>query len=279
MFTVRDLVPSISYSKLLKSEYDNAIVKDHIENLQANTDKDVIPPVIKPTFIKIDGRLYMAGDSYGVIFGSSYFLQNPDTEYRIDVYESAETSEDKFESTWGMNSSEYHDSADEVGDTERLNKNISEALDSDNDREWDEINERVASTKAGTVALAIESYIKSYKAGDAKGRMLYGHTGISKSAVIKQAVANADKSDKSGYGFRLVDLRAGFLDKTDLMGYAEKITKDPNDPTSTAIGFGDSPNTSLLSSSDAFVSEVRDWLVKNKAGETDDNKHFYNKMR
>ena len=81
--------------------------------------------------------------------------------------------------------------------------------------------------------------------------LLVGHTGVGKSALVKQLEAERGPDN---YGFRVHTIKAGFMDKVDLLGYVEVKTVDGQRVAQ------DSPMYELMISTDAFVQEARDML-------------------
>jgi MoxR-like ATPase len=80
--------------------------------------------------------------------------------------------------------------------------------------------------------------------------LLQGHTGVSKSAIIKSIV----ESTSTTYGLRLVDLRVSFMDKLDVEGIME-LTE-----TKEGERFSMAPMKELVLASDQFLSTVRGFL-------------------
>lgn len=100
------------------------------------------------------------------------------------------------------------------------------------------------------------------------------NTGIGKTSVINAIV----KTIPSVWGFRLVNIKAGFLDKSDLLGFVSSGTIDVLDGYDTdgnpiykkATVAQDSPMMPLMSSTDAFVEAARKAITKNGTGKIED---------
>ncbi len=95
---------------------------------------------------------------------------------------------------------------------------------------------------------ALLDYINTY--ADKKGKspripLLIGHAGIGKSALVENAI----ESVSSPYGVRLVTIKGGFFDKSDLIGFV-KVDEDKGLAE-------DAPNKDLLTATDAFVDACR----------------------
>lgn len=111
----------------------------------------------------------------------------------------------------------------------------------------------------------IEQYLRSYfKSGSeplSQVPMLVGNTAVAKSALVKSVVNDLDgvSSFSSGeYGFRLIDFRAAFVDKSDIEGF-QNIGFDP------ALGrnvSSASPMLELVEASDQYLAWIRDCLKK-----------------
>ena len=82
---------------------------------------------------------------------------------------------------------------------------------------------------------------------DPKVPLLIGHTGVAKSAIVKAAAQNA--------GMRLIDIRCGFIDKTDIEGYTTVLEDEGV--------FEQAPMMELITATDQFLANVRNFLEKN----------------
>ena len=80
--------------------------------------------------------------------------------------------------------------------------------------------------------------------------LLVGHTGVSKSAIIKSIV----ETTSSEYGLRLVDIRVSFMDKLDFTGVMELLD------TREGEQFAEAPIRELVTASDSFLKTVRGFL-------------------
>lgn len=89
--------------------------------------------------------------------------------------------------------------------------------------------------------------------------LLVGHTGVSKSAIIKGVVSKLS----SKYGYRLVDIRVSFMDRLDIDGFVALI----NPPDGSAPVYDNSPMRDLITVTDNFIGTVREFLRRNELKE------------
>lgn len=89
--------------------------------------------------------------------------------------------------------------------------------------------------------------------------LLVGHTGVSKSAIIKGAVSKLS----SKFGYRMLDIRVSFMDRLDIDGFVALI----NPPDGSAPVFDNSPMRDLITVTDNFIGTVREFLRRNELQE------------
>jgi len=121
------------------------------------------------------------------------------------------------------------------------------------------------------IQLLLANFIKSY--GEQQPRKaygLYGHSGVSKSALVRSVVLEVDKeATASGeWGFRVASLKIGFLDKNDTQGFAI-----PSQLGGVNV-WSDSPAMQLIVNSDDFVKSCREFLEQNPNLETENPEEY-----
>ena len=85
--------------------------------------------------------------------------------------------------------------------------------------------------------------------------LLVGHSGTSKSAILKGIVSKISTK----YGLRYVDLRVSFMDKLDIEGYAKIYTT----PDGSVYNMG--PMKELVEATDSFLAITRNFLASPEA--------------
>lgn len=113
--------------------------------------------------------------------------------------------------------------------------------------------------KTSGVEMSITSYLSNYPTIGAASwpriPMLTGGTGIAKTSIIESIISKVP----SKWGYRLVTLKSGFIDKSDLMGYV-KVENVTIDGVTKRVA-NESPMKELLTSTDSFVQSCRDLVM------------------
>ena len=113
--------------------------------------------------------------------------------------------------------------------------------------------------KTSSIEMSITSYLANYPTVGASNwpriPMLTGGTGIAKTSIIESIINKIP----SKWGYRLVTLKSGFIDKSDLMGYV-KVDNVTVDGVTKRVA-NDSPMKELLTATDSFVQSCRDLIT------------------
>lgn len=236
---VLDIFPHFNYARVVHTQ-SQQIPQSAVANLFAEVDA-IVPAIIKPSFVLFAGKIMIAGGTYDVIWGSAYYLTHPDEQYVVDIYDAEDEALSRFEAVWGYDYFAH-------GDHQVVERR--------------EVREELTPADIYFTSDAVQSifdYCADYeKSFSTKGLLpdsspIYlGHTGASKSSFVKAAVSKLNKSGVGKYGFRLVDIRAPFLDKNDLLGFVAEQTNEQGISV-----FTDSPNMKLLTCTTQFVQQCR----------------------
>lgn len=233
------------------STFIKQIKKSSIENL-AEEIEGLNVGVLKPTFSSFGKKLIMRGGSIDVLMGTKYFNDHPDDYYEIHEFESLKEGNESFKTVMGSSLEEYDD---------LIRENSTEISQNEDYFVKRILNEGIVQSTSDAMGF-IKRWIKNFKSiNPNKAPFLVGHSGIAKSALVKEVVRQLNKeSIASGdWGFRLVDLRAAFLDRVDLMGY---ITVN-EDSDSLKKVWSDSPKSVFLYSTTPFLEAGRKWILDN----------------
>lgn len=255
------------YCKFVATGYEPIIpsmVLNYVEDMPDNF------PVFEcePVFARFGEEIYIKGGSYDVLMGSLYLYNHPDQEYAVDIYETFEEGEARFEALMGMSIDEY-DNAETVVPPMMDAEGISESFGV-NEAEGDDLFISKQSDAMGI----LKAWIKNFNKKKNKAPLLVGHSGISKSAVVKEVVRELSAETElpmkkrrstsiSGWGYRLVDIRAAFLDRVDLMGFISVDTFEGKEH------WNDSPKSELLCATTDFLVTIRKWIKENPNVEQD----------
>ena len=253
-YTIADYLPYIDYagySHTSTIKGTEVPLKEILVNKVKYNPKIIKSGIGKPIFSSINGGLYIQGAASDIVFASRFIDDNPNESYEVHhiVYKYAK---EKYEAIYG-----YDPDLEALPDEEPT-KGLEECklvtLEED-------IN-----VAAVDLISKVRDYIKEGGKNVTKAACLIGHSGISKSALVYQVAKDLNKEVK--WGCRVVELKGSFLDKSDLIGFAE--VKDDV--------YFDSPNKSLLTCSDAFIIECRNFL-QNNIDETEENRRLIKKMK
>lgn len=264
---VLDLFPHFEYARYLRSQTEK-IPPEMILNLFTDVRRDLIPVTYPPTFVRYGGKLMMAGSTYDLINGAAYYLAKPDEQYAVDIYDDEELALERHESVWGY---DYYDiplqpvtqpSKEKIKESYDLIRCVinGESLNEDENDDLQEV--KPCSDAVAEIKKYCVGFVNDFSLDNKPivSPCFVGNTGVSKSSLVKEAITqlNREGKDKGKWGFRLVDIRAAFLDKQDLLGFCKEVTLD-----SGLAAFTDSPNVKLLTCSTQFVMECRKFLTDN----------------
>jgi len=262
--TIYDFAPHFAYARLSQiSEMSD--VEDLLQNYVSDVD-DMVESPIKPKLIQFGEALYIAGSMQDVVFASAFIKAHPGGAYRVEVYEDEEVAKERYENLFGMLPDE-----EPLPELEPFVEGIEPDVWFEDDDRIDEgnLDEQRSTSNA---AIKVRNYIRKYTPAVNKCPLLIGHSGIAKSSIVKQIVQGLDKA--GGWGYRLVEIRAGFLDKVDLTGYVDTVIRPDGQTVWT-----DSPKKELLLCNTEFVMECRDYLNNFDGEENEENKPFIDKLR
>lgn len=246
MRTVYSILPYASYAKFLRAEKFTIAIPQVVENLQEDVPTDF--PSSVPEIVCFDNRYFIGGTNFDVLAGSRFLLNHPNISVMANYYENLQDVEDNFVATYGYEIDQYEDINSDLAPKyedfdyipepkSRSKRLISESME----------------TQFSNIDIMIQNDIVNYTPSVNKTSLLVGHTGISKSSIVEGAIQALD-SDGNGFGYRMVDLKAGFLDNADLLGFAELETYNGEQVWS------DSPKKELLTCSTPFVMTCRGFL-------------------
>lgn len=256
--TMRDMVPVADYAR-----YVRTIKVTNILNLLMNYIEDVEPFLkssIKPTLRSFGNKLYIDGSRLELLYASTYIRDNPDQEYSVQEFESSVIANQRFESIFGYSVDDFpvdlppepvfESSESWLGHEELL----TEAVD------W----------QVSNISATVKNFIREYDPKKIeKTILLIGHSGVAKSAIVKSAITSL--GDSNGWGYRLIDIRAAFLDKCDLLGF---VATEEFEGSSV---WSDSPKFEFLTCSTPFVEQCRDFITTTE--ETPENKVLIDKIK
>ncbi|QIG71380.1 ATPase domain-containing protein [Rhizobium phage RHph_TM30] len=237
----RDYAPLLSYAKMLTSRLSTIPDVTMIGNF-AKTPPNLNVFQIKPTLIRFGTDLLIQGDKSDIVLGSNYLAAHPKDEYEILEYEDPSIAARRFESTWGMTLEEYDDHVKVLNTQVATVNNESYVLDEE------------TKAKMSDASDFLTRWIRMFSSKTNKAPLLVGHSGISKSAFVKEVISRLD-AQSTEWGYRLVDIRAAYLDKTDLMGYISVESFKGNDV------WTDSPKIEFLTSTSEFIKECRKFVT------------------
>lgn len=286
--TVRDNVPLLEYRKVTGERFGQ-VAPDMLVNYVAEVPDFLTPHARRPEIAEFDGELYIMGDAQDLPFHCAYIKQHPSTEYNIAVFTSEEAARERAVSLFGADPEdmlalaqtyapdvvaeelleEFGDDMNEAGRFSRQSNQ--QALASRR-------NDPLAKLRTvSNISNVIKSSITGFDAKTVnKAPLLIGHSGISKSATIKAVIKelNSGISEASGnWGYRLVDIRAAFFDKMDLLGMITLTSETDGSDGSLASQMNerwtDSPKLELLTCTTAFVESCRAMVTKIDNGEVE----------
>lgn len=275
MKTILDVNPYYAYARLLRSTVENRI-DSLITNFDGEVDKG-ISYKSPPRIVKFGDRLFIDGSPAEVTLGSTFIRDNPNYEHHVDHFEDPEIAKSRFISLFGYSYSTYDQEVPEE-EEEIVGESIIDFL--------------TEARSQSDVAIMLKSYILGFSRGRVSNKAPYllGHSGIAKSAIVYEVIKELDApskelsikdiqdqagADLTKWGYKLIEVKAGFLDKVDFMGYVSDTESD-----SGQSAWNDSPKTELLLCSTEFVNECRKFITDLKEAEiTPENMHFISKIR
>jgi MoxR-like ATPase len=300
--TIRDNVALLEFRKVESEKFETLAPQ-----LLVNYVKD-IPDFIRaypkrPEIAEFDGELHIMGGYQDMPFFMAYIQANPNAEYNIAVFTDEAIAREKAIATYGIDP----DQLLALAPLKSVNS-VSETLLQEHG--YEDVSEAGKFTRAGVAAAAaarkesplaklrttsnisliIESAITGFDPKKVnKAPLLLGHSGISKSATIKSVInkLNAGISEADGnWGYRLVDIRAAFFDKMDMLGMITLTSETDGSDDSLASQmnerWSDSPKLELMTCTTSFVESCRAMVSKINSGDvtvTSDDAEFEKRLR
>lgn len=269
MKTVQDLAPHFDYARFLKYE---TIQVDDIRDLISNYKE--VPEVFtprKPTLVRTGNQLIIKGSMFSLPFNAAYIKKNPGDKYLVEVFEDPAQASARFEASFGMDIEEYESNlmGEELAPPtpeEKATESLAEALDI------------VEGRSQSDASIILRQSLESYTPNSDKAPLLIGHTGISKSAIVNSVVDDMNEASlgSGGWGYRVVEMRSAFIDKTDFLGFVDKQTHTTPEGEILNV-WTDSPKKEILACSTEFINETREFLKNTER--TEDNADLYDKLK
>lgn len=299
--TVRDSVTLLEYRKVVSERFQQ-VAPVMLANYVAEVPEFLKPYARRPEIADFDGQLYIMGSAQDLPFYCAYIKANPAAEYNVMVFTSEEAARDRAIAVFGADPEDLlalaaakapevvaEDLLDALGD------DVSEAgrfsRQSNQSALASRRNNPLAKLRTvSNISNVIKSSIVGFDAKKVnKAPLLIGHSGISKSATIKSVIneLNAGVREAEGdWGYRLVDIRAAFFDKMDLLGMVT-LTSETDGSTGSLEDqmnerWTDSPKLELLTCTTAFVESCRAMVTKIDAGDvsvTAEDAEFVSRLR
>lgn len=257
---MNNLDPYLSYAKVEEVgtiDFSLASPETLLSNFKNYPEDTPIPPK-KPSVGYFGGNYFIhASDLKDFIAGCIYLQSIPPTEkLELITYESRDVAASRMQAVYG-NSRLLEVVELPVPDLEE-----SLAIDEES---------KIILEAKSEIQLLLANFIKSY--GDQQPRKaygLYGHSGVSKSALVRNVVeeVDADAVAAGEWGYRVASLKIGFLDKNDTQGFAIPLKQGGVNV------WTDSPAEQLITNSDDFVNSCREFLTENPSLKEEDPEAF-----
>lgn len=300
--TIRDTITLLEFRKV-ESEKFEVIAPELLANYVKQIPDFIRAYPKRPEIGEFDGELHIMGAHQDMPFYMAYIQANPNAEYNIAVFTDEDIAREKAIAIYGIDPDEVLalaplKSVNSVSETllkETGDDFMGEAYKLGSGRA-DSEDEKASARKfsklrtTSNISLIIESAITGYDPKKVnKAVLLLGHSGISKSATIKGVIKklNAGINEAAGdWGYRLVDIRAAFFDKMDLLGMITLTSETDGSDGSLAAQmnerWSDSPKLELLTCTTPFVESCRAMVSRIDSGDvvpTEEDKDFELRLR
>ncbi|MCP4528567.1 MAG: hypothetical protein GY833_22030 [Aestuariibacter sp.] len=295
--SVRDTISLLEYRSVVSEQFmqvATTMVKNYGE-----VPAFIEPHARRPELAMFDGEVYIMGAAQDLPFHCAYMKLNPSTEYAVSVYTDEEAARERAISVFGADPEEVLALAS-MTQPETVAEELLEDGDLMEARFSRASNKQSLKSRAdnplnrfrtvSNISNVIKTSIVGFDAKKVnKAPLLIGHSGISKSASVKSVIKelNSSANEAAGdWGYRLVDIRAAFFDKMDMLGMIT-LTSETDGSDGSLLSqmnerWTDSPKLELLTCTTPFVESCRSMVQRIDSGEvtvSESDKEFEARLR